>query len=189
MISRTVSDVTRSFVSSLRTGALALAGALLLALGAEAQSPAASAAGAAGAVMNLRGAEFDGSAFDLARLRGRAVMVFYWSTDCSVCLNKWPELRANAQGWRQKPFTLVSVNVDRTPDSWRDYERLVASTQGRSGGIVRLWAGDPGFSDSLGERPKRLPVTLVIDRQGKVVSRIEGRIAPEAWDEVADLLP
>lgn len=186
MISRTVPAVIRPLVSSLRIGALALGGALLLALGAQAQSPAASAAGAP---MNLRGAEFDGSAFDLARLRGRAVMVFYWGTDCSVCLNKWPELRANAQGWRQKPFTLVSVNVDRTPDAWRDYERLVASTQGRSGGIVRLWAGDPGFSDSLGERPKRLPVTLVIDRQGKIVSRIEGRIAPEAWDEVADLLP
>ena len=155
----------------------------------QAQSPPASAPGTAGTRYAMRGAEFDGKAFDLAALRGRAVMVFYWSTDCAVCMNKWPELRANAQGWRSKPFTLVSVNVDRAPEAWRDYERLVAGTQARAGNIVRLWAGDPGYSDSLSDRPKRLPMTVVIDTKGMVVSRIEGRIAPEAWDSVADLLP
>lgn len=180
---------TPSMLKGFLAVVFALACGVTLTPTAQAQGQAASAPGSAGTRYAMRGAEFDGKAFDLAALRGRAVMVFYWSTDCAVCMNKWPELRANAQGWRAKPFTLVSVNVDRAPEAWRDYERLVAGTQARAANIVRLWAGDPGYSDSLSERPRRLPMTVVIDRQGMVVSRIEGRIAPEAWDSVADLLP
>jgi glutathione peroxidase-family protein len=32
-------------------------------------------------------------------------------------------------------------------------------------------------------------LTLLVNAQGKVVARFEGRLAPEAWDGVADLLP
>jgi hypothetical protein len=37
--------------------------------------------------------------------------------------------------------------------------------------------------------PPKLPLTLLVNAQGKVVARFEGRLAPEAWDGVADLLP
>ena len=72
----------------------------------------ASAQAAAGAALALQGRTLDGQAFDLARLRGRVVMLMMWRTDCAVCLDKMPELRANAQGWKGKPFDLVLVNLD-----------------------------------------------------------------------------
>ena len=34
-----------------------------------------------------------------------------------------------------------------------------------------------------------LPLTLLIDSKGRVLQRFEGRLAPEVWDGVADLLP
>jgi hypothetical protein len=40
----------------------------------------------------------------------------------------------------------------------------------------------------VGALPGKLPVTLLLDAKGKVVSRYEGRMAPEAWDGVAELL-
>jgi hypothetical protein len=36
--------------------------------------------------------------------------------------------------------------------------------------------------------PTKLPVTLLVDAKGQVVARYEGRLAPEVWDSVADLL-
>jgi len=36
---------------------------------------------------------------------------------------------------------------------------------------------------------QKLPLTLVLDVRGQVMAKHEGRIATEAWDEVADLLP
>ena len=34
-----------------------------------------------------------------------------------------------------------------------------------------------------------VPLTLLFDTKGREVARFEGRIAPEAWDGVAELLP
>jgi len=34
-----------------------------------------------------------------------------------------------------------------------------------------------------------LPLTSLLDSKGKVLKRFEGRLAPEVWDSVADLLP
>lgn len=119
--------------------------------------------------------------FDLTRLKGKVVMVFYWSTGCGVCLSHLPELRANLNGWRGKPFELLTVNVDADMAQWRTYELIASQTQSQSARPTALWVGNAAA--------QKLPLTLVLDTQGRVVARHEGRIAPEAWDEVADLLP
>ena len=40
----------------------------------------------------------DGSKFDLAQLKNKVVMVYYWSTSCAVCRSHLSELRANLSG-------------------------------------------------------------------------------------------
>jgi hypothetical protein len=35
----------------------------------------------------------------------------------------------------------------------------------------------------------RMPHTLIIDGRGTIVARHQGRVPPEAWNQVADLLP
>lgn len=127
----------------------------------------------------LKATNLDGTVFDANRLKGKVVLVFYWSTQCAVCRSHLPELRANMAGWKGKPFELVTVNVDPTADEWRSYESIAAKTQ--TVRPIALWSGDkPSF---------KLPLTLVMDSAGKEVMRLEGRIAPDAWDMVADLLP
>lgn len=121
----------------------------------------------------------EGASFDQATLKGKVVMVFYWSTRCAVCRSHLPELRANMVGWRGKPFVLVTVNVDSDSAEWRAYEHIVTQTQ--SARPVVLW--------SPGQVTAKLPLTLVLDSNGKILARHEGRIAPEAWDSVAEILP
>ena len=143
-----------------------------------------------GTPFSLVGSTFNGQGFDLAKQKGRVVMVFYWSTRCAVCRDKLPELRANLLGWKDKPFELVTVSVDRLEADWRQYEQIQFSTQAAaSRRSVALWSGSQGFRHGLGAAPMKLPLTLVIDAEGKVRQRVEGRMAPEAWDLVADLLP
>jgi thiol-disulfide isomerase/thioredoxin len=138
---------------------------------------------------DLRGATLEGKPFNLADLRGKVVMVFFWSTDCAVCRSKMPELRANAEGWRGKPFELVLVSLDRRRADLIEYDRLLAATQANAVHFRSLWSGDPGYSDTLPQRPRQLPLTLLIDVQGRLAARFEGRIPAEAWDSVADLMP
>ena len=109
-------------------------------------------------------------------------MVYFWSTGCAVCRDSLPELRANQMGWKDKAFTLVTVNIDKYAADWRAYEQILARTRPPAPGLVTL------RQDTDAPVPGKLPVTLLLNAQGQVVSRFEGRLAPEVWDAVADLL-
>lgn len=137
----------------------------------------------------MTGATLDGAPWSVAQAAGKVLMVFYFSTGCPVCMHKMPELRANAAGWRGKPFELVMVNTDAKREDALAYALAVRQVEPNAVRFTTLWAGDSQFRDTLAERPKKLPLTLVVDSQGKLAKRYEGRMAPEAWDDVADLLP
>ncbi len=136
----------------------------------------------------LRGKTLDGRSFDLAAQRGRVVMVVLWRTDCGVCLSKMPELRANALGWKGKPFDLVTLSLDpqrADTDSYDRTRRLVAAAEGP---VWSFWQGDVQWTGAW-VSGARLPVTLVFDREGVLKERHEGRVPADVWDSVADLLP
>lgn len=136
----------------------------------------------------LIGETLDGRTYDLAQQRGRVVMVVLWRTDCAVCLSKMPELRANAAGWRSAPFDLVLVNLDREPADARHYDRLRRELSGPAAQTFSLWQGQARLPAEW-RAPSRLPLTLVVDLEGRIAARHEGRVPPEVWNAVADLLP
>ncbi len=140
---------------------------------------AAQSVAANGPALVLQGKTLAGAPYDLSATRGKVVMVFYWSAKCSVCLNHMPELRANLLGWKGKPFELVTVNVDANMADWQSYEQIAAKLE-----AVRPTAVWTGKAASV-----KLPLTLVLNTKGQIVARHEGRIAPEAWDQVAEILP
>jgi thiol-disulfide isomerase/thioredoxin len=137
---------------------------------------------AMGSVFALAATNSDGVRFDAAALQGNVSVVFFWSTGCAVCRDSLPELRANLAGWRNKPFMLVLVNVDRNAADWLGYERVLGKFQAPTKGYISVRQDDGGLL------PTRLPMTLLVDTKGKILKRIEGRVAPEIWDDVADLL-
>lgn len=135
----------------------------------------------------IEGKTLDGSAFKLSSLKGKVVLVMFWSTGCAVCRDKMPELRTNYEGWSGKPFELVAVNTDTRAQDFLDYERIISRTVPVKQRFVQLWTGESGYQDNIG-KPAQLPAAFLIDKTGKVVERYVGRIPPEAWDRIADLL-
>jgi len=136
----------------------------------------------------LSGNTLDGQPFSLESQRGKVVMLFFWNTDCAPCIQKMPELRANALGWRGKPFELVLVSTDRDRSAALAYLQTLKQIEKNGPPMPSLWAGDLKFAAPLAA-PAAVPLTLVIDAKGSIVARHAGRIAPEAWDELAGLLP
>ena len=166
------------------------AGALFAALflgSALAQNTALPVKPVATAVPQLEGKTIDGTPFDLAMLIGKVVLVTFWSTSCAVCRDKMPELRSNYAGWAGKAFELVAVNTDVKVHDLLDYERIISRTVPSKERFVQLWTGETGYKDSLGKHAM-LPAAYLLDKTGKVVERYVGRIPPEAWDKIADLL-
>ncbi len=135
----------------------------------------------------IEGKTIDGKPFKLSMLKGKVVLVMFWSTGCAVCRDKMPELRENYAGWNGKPFELVAVNTDARKNDFMEYERIIVSTVPPKQRFVQLWTGESGYLDSFGNHPQ-LPNAFLIDKTGKLIERYVGRIPPETWDRIADLL-
>jgi thiol-disulfide isomerase/thioredoxin len=119
------------------------------------------------------------------------VLVMFWSTDCAVCRDKMPELRENVQGWADKPFEMVLVSVDKRMSDVDSYNAILNKSVPLKQRFTQLWTGEAGYKDNLSGsdlQRSQLPTTLLIDKQGKLVERFNGRVPAEVWDKIADLL-
>jgi len=148
----------------------------------------ASATAASVSTAAFSGTTLDGRSYTSANRPGRVQMVVLWRTDCAVCLSKMPELRANAVGWKDKPFDLLTVSLDASSADTESYDRTRRQISPQAMPMWSFWHGQVQMpADWRGSG--RLPVTLVFDRQGRLAARHEGRVPADVWDQVADLLP
>jgi thiol-disulfide isomerase/thioredoxin len=159
------------------------------------QAQAQSAAPALPKNVQISGKTIDGKPFDLAKQKGKVVLVMFWATDCAVCRDKMRELRENAKGWADKPFTTVLISTDRRMSDVDGYNAIINKSVPMKERLTQLWALDPSYRDSLAtpemiknRNATTLPMTLVIDKNGDAVKRYQGRIPTEVWDDIADLL-
>ena len=139
-----------------------------------------------------------GQPFQLSALRGKVVMVVFWSTECPVCRDRMAELRQNYAGWKGKPFELVAVSVDRRVQDLADYDAITNTLVPLRQRFVQLWQGEPGYADNFpkpltaspGAVDSRqvLPQTYILNKQGALVAQYSGRVPADVWDQISDLL-
>lgn len=143
----------------------------------------------------ISGKTLAGTPFDLAKLKGQVVMLMFWSTSCAVCRDKMPELRENAKGWAGKPFVPVLVSVDKRMSDIDSYNAIINASVPMKERLMQVWALDPGYKDNLGTMQTAQtvpasywPVIIVLDKEGKVAVRHQGRMPADVWDDIAGLL-
>lgn len=109
-----------------------------------------------------------GEKITTADLRGRVVLVNFWATDCVICIREMPEITATYHKYRARGFETIAVAMKYDPPNYvLDYVE-----KNRLPFTVAL--------DPMGELAKAFgdvkltPTTFVIDKQGKIVTRILG---------------
>ena len=139
----------------------------------------------------VTGLTFDKKPFQLSSLKGKVVVLMFWTTDCAVCRDQMPELRENIRGWADKPFELVLVSADKRMSDVDSYNAILSQAVPVKQRFVQLWTGDVDYKSSVNvaQIPKnQLPLTYVLDKSGKVVASQSGRIPVAWWDFIAELL-
>jgi thiol-disulfide isomerase/thioredoxin len=121
----------------------------------------------------------DGREVGLADFRGRVVLVNFWATWCVPCLKEMPSLDRLAGRLGGSDFAVVAISIDRTG-------KAVVGPWFDQNGIRHLGLYlDPqsrapfAFRGVLGTSSIELPVSILLDRQGRVVGSLKG--AAE-WD-------
>ena len=126
----------------------------------------------------------------LAELRGTPVLVNFWATWCEPCKSEMPALQQLADGLKDRPFILYSVDLQEDASQveafQRQYNLQLYAVLDENGDVTRAYG------------VRALPSTFVVDKAG--VLRLQ-RLGPlvtgdantswsEAWlaDQVRSLL-
>jgi thiol-disulfide isomerase/thioredoxin len=118
----------------------------------------------------LKGKLYDGTVVDSADWRGSVTVLNFWYAACAPCRLEAPRLEALSEGNKDKGVRFYGVNVRDEEATAVAFERTFGVTypsmQDKDGGILLAMAQYVP--------PQAVPSTLVIDKQGRVASRILG---------------
>jgi peroxiredoxin len=139
----------------------------------SATSPAASADGAGpsgGSVApDFTGRDVTGKTFRLSDYHGKVVLLDFWATFCEPCKAEFPHLHAMYDAGRDKGLVVVGIAMDG-PETVADVPAFVK----------RFELDFPVVTDedsriaSLFNPKKSMPLSVLIDRGGRIVTVREG---------------
>jgi thiol-disulfide isomerase/thioredoxin len=115
--------------------------------------------------ISLKGKTLGGKAFDLSQLKGKVVLIHYWASDIDACRNDMAQLDRMMTKYGDG-FIVVGVSLDTDPKALTDYLRengFLWPQVWEQGGMGNRLANEMGILT--------LPTMLLVDKQGKVISR------------------
>jgi thiol-disulfide isomerase/thioredoxin len=114
----------------------------------------------------------DGSAVSVGEFKGSVVLLSFWATWCAECVDQLPRLQQLKDEYADGGLVLVSVSLDDQDPAWVQ-EYLDA------GGHDWLSLTDePDHMDEVFGWGRRIPKTILVNRDGTVGVWWEGKLNP-----------
>jgi len=108
-----------------------------------------------------------GHSLELAGLRGKPVVINLWATWCEPCLREMPSLERLQSRFGER-VAVLAVSEDRGGD--KAVEPFIAKLGLKSVKVYIDAKSEVGHAFGV----RGLPTSFVIDREGKVLGRVEG---------------
>jgi cytochrome c biogenesis protein CcmG, thiol:disulfide interchange protein DsbE len=110
--------------------------------------------------------DLNGQTINLARLRGKVVLLNFWATWCAPCLTEMPAFAAWQRQYGQQGLTVVGISMD-------DEDVPVRKMVKKLGVDYPVAMGNAALGERYGG-VLGLPMTFLIDRNGIVRARFQG---------------
>lgn len=109
--------------------------------------------------------QLDGHDFDLAKLRGKVVLVNVWATWCSPCRGEMPTLDKFYRRYHSRGLDLLGLSIDEPPAAAAVKQVM---RQFSYPAALANEARANGFGD-----PIAVPITYVIDTRGVIRAQLQ----------------
>ncbi|MFJ5774528.1 TlpA family protein disulfide reductase [Streptomyces sp. NPDC093094] len=143
------------------------------------------AAGERNPVGSIKGETVDGGHLDVTRFKGKVVVINVWGSWCPPCRAEAPYLNQVAKETKPKGVEFFGINT-------RDGEKTQAKAFEDEARISYPSLYDPIGKTLMSGFPKGtvslqgLPVTVVLDREGKTAARVFGGVDREKLHMMID---
>lgn len=99
--------------------------------------------------------------------KNKVVLLDFWASWCTPCLNELPNLKAAYTKFKSKGFEIVSVSVDDGTDEW------IQAVKDNGMNWVQMWNGyeDLENSPAMKYSISAIPATFLIDADGTIIGR------------------
>ncbi|MEI7431875.1 MAG: TlpA disulfide reductase family protein [Betaproteobacteria bacterium] len=136
----------------------------------------ASAEPASEALFAFVATDADNQPFKLSNLRGRPLVVNFWARWCGPCRQEMPDLAAMDAKYRGRGIVILGLAVEELQyrEAVRDFAKAYDLDY-----TVLLTGSDQGVElmTALGNDKSALPFTVVIDRNGKLLTKKLGAMS------------
>lgn len=122
----------------------------------------------------------NGQIFDPARTTGQPLLIYWWSSTCPFCALQSPSMEALWREHRGKGLNMVALSIDRKPEDARTYLAKRGYT------FPAAWAS-PAWRQAF-PKPKGLPITLLVGRDGRLRLAEKGQMFVEDVQAMAQWL-
>ncbi|PYS48606.1 MAG: hypothetical protein DMF68_12600 [Acidobacteria bacterium] len=143
---------------------LLLIGLPVMALGQSSNAPALSLKDVRGRTVRLN------------EYKGKVVLINFWATWCPPCRAEMPDLIRIQREYQSKGLQVIGVTYP--PETINEVRRFIRKL--RVNYPIALGTKE---TKALFDQTDTLPLTIVIDRAGKVRERIEGILLPEEFEQ------
>ncbi len=142
----------------------------------EARAPAMPALGTRLQVPDI--ALLDGTPFRAPT--GQPLLMYWWASTCPFCALQSPAMQALWQAQQARGLKMLALSIDKTAEEARAY------LQRRGYTFPSAWASVAWRRQF--PKPKGLPITLLLDAQGKVVLAEKGQMFAEDVQAIGSMI-
>ena len=118
----------------------------------------------------------EGRTVNLSDFKGKVVLLNFWATWCPPCRAEMPELIKLQREYKKQGLQIIGVTYP--PERVSRVRRFTRSIKVNYPILIGRRR-----TKALFDKGQILPLTVVIDREGKIVERIEGILLPEEFNE------
>jgi peroxiredoxin len=120
--------------------------------------------------------DVNGKTVRLSDFRGKVVLLNFWATWCAPCRTEIPDLVKKQREYQSRGLQIIGVTYP--PEDGSEVRRFMQETKMNYPVVIGTKETKHAFTTS-----ETLPLTVIIDRDGKVRGMIEGIMYRDEFDE------
>jgi peroxiredoxin len=120
--------------------------------------------------------DIQGRSLRLSDYKGKVVLLNFWATWCPPCRAEMPDLVKVQREYKSRGLQVIGITYP--PETAREVRQFTRKL--RINYPVALGTKE---TKSLFDQSETLPLTIVIDREGKIRDRIEGILLSEEFEQ------